>query len=68
MYIRHRILIILKDRMVNGKLSVSEVLTELSRVYLITMGASRVLSEIKKKAGDIGELLGMNLFHKILRN
>ncbi len=68
LYIRYRILNILKDRKVNGKLSVNEVLTELSRVYLITMGARRVLSEITKKAGDIGELLGMNLFPKILRS
>jgi hypothetical protein len=32
------------------------------------MGARRMLSEITKKAGDIGELLGMNLFPKILRS
>ena len=68
LYIRYRILNILRDRKVNGKLSVNEVLTELSRVYLITMGARRVLSEITKKAGDIEKVMGMELFPKILRS
>ena len=68
LYIRYRILNILKDRKVNGKLSVNEVLTELSRVYLITMGARRVLSEVTKKAGDIEKVMGMELFPKILRS
>ena len=68
LYIRYRILNILKDRKVNGKLSVNEVLTELSRVYLITIGARRVLSEVTKKAGDIEKVMGMELFPKILRS
>ena len=62
LYIRYRILNILKDRKVNGKLSVNEVLTELSRVYLITMGARRVLSEVTKKAGDIEKVMGMKCY------
>jgi hypothetical protein len=53
---------------VNGKLSVNEVLTELSRVYLITMGARRVLSEVTKKAENIEKILGMRLFQKILKS
>jgi hypothetical protein len=68
LYIRYRILNILKDKGMNGKLSVNEVLTELSRVYLITMGARRVLSEVTKKAGDIEKVMGMKLFPKILRS
>lgn len=67
LYIRYRILNILKDKKVNGKLSVNDVLMELSRVYLITMGARRVLSEITKKVGDIEQVIGMKLFPKILR-
>ena len=68
LYIRYRILNILKDKGMNGKLSVNDVLTELSRVYLITMGARRVLSEVTKKAGDIEKVMGMKLFPKILRS
>ena len=68
LYVRYRILNVLKDKKVNGKLSVNEVLLELSRVYLITMGARRVLSEITKKAADIEKLLGIKLFPKILRS
>lgn len=68
LYIRYRILNILKDMEVNGKLSVNEVLLELSRVYIITMGARRVLSEVTKKAEDIEEVMGMKLFPKILRS
>ena len=68
LYIRYRILNILKDSKVNGKLSVNDVLMELSRVYLITMGARRVLSEITKKAGDLEKVLGMKLFPKIMRS
>ena len=66
LYIRYRILNILKDMEVNGKLSVNEVLLELSRVYIITMGARRVLSEVTKKAEDIEEIMGMKLFLKTL--
>lgn len=68
LYIRYRILNILKNKGVNGKLSVNEVLTELSRVYLITMGARRVLSEVTKKAENIEKILGMRLFQKILKS
>ena len=68
LYVRYRILNVLKDKKVNGKLSVNEVLLELSRVYVITMGARRVLSEITKKAADIEKLLGIKLFPKILRS
>ena len=68
LYIRYRILNILKDRKVNEKLSVNEVLLELSRVYAITMGARSVLSEITKKASDMEELLDMKLFPKMLRS
>ena len=68
LYIRYRILNILKDNVVNGKLSVNDVLTELSRLCIITMGACKVLSEIAKKAGEIEEVLGTNLFPKILRS
>ena len=68
LYIRYRILNILKDKGVNGKLSVNDVLTELSRVFIITMGVRRVLSEITKKAGEIEEVIGIKLFPKILRS
>ncbi|AKA48058.1 hypothetical protein IX51_01920 [uncultured archaeon] len=66
LYIRYRILNILKDRAMNGKYSVNGVLMELSKVYMITMGARRILSEVTKKAADIEEVIGMKLFPKIL--
>ena len=68
LYIRYRILNILKDRKINGKLSVNDVMTELSRVYLITTGVRRGLSEITKKAGDKEKIMGMKSFPKILRS
>lgn len=68
LYIRYRILNILKDKGFNAKLSVNDVLVELSRVYMITMGARRVLSEITKKASDIESSMGLKLFPKIIRS
>ena len=68
LYIRYRILNILKDKKMNSKLSVNEVLLELSRVCMITMGSRRVLSEVTKKANDIEEAMGIKLFPKILRS
>ena len=52
----------------NGKLSVNDVVTELSRLCIITTGACKVLSEITKKAGEIEEVIGIKLFPKILRS
>ena len=66
LYIRYRILNILKDKEVNGKLFVNEMLMELSRAYIITMGVRKTLSEVTKKAEDIENMLGMKLFLKIL--
>lgn len=68
LYIRYRILNILKDKGLNAKMSVNNVLVELSRVYMITMGARKVLSEITKKASDIESSMGMKLFQKIIRS
>jgi hypothetical protein len=68
LYIRYRILNILKDNVVNGKLSVNDVVTELSRLCIITTGIRKVLSEITKKAGEIEEVIGIKLFPKILRS
>lgn len=68
LYIRYGILNILKDKKLNGKISVGEVLLELSKTYMIIHGARRTLSEIPKKAEKMEEIMGMELFPKILRS
>ena len=50
LYVHYRILNALKDRGTNGKISVKEVLLELSRVYAIEMGRRKTLSEIPRRA------------------
>ena len=66
LYVHYRILNILKDRGISGKISVKEVLLELSRVYAIEMGRRKTLSEIPKKAEEIEKLLGIKLFPKLI--
>lgn len=66
LYVHYGILNILKDKGINRKISVKEVLLELSRVYAIEMGRRNTLSEIPKKAEEIEKLLGIKLFPKII--
>ncbi len=66
--VHYRILNILKDKGINGKISVKEVLLELSRVYAIEMRRRKTLSELPKRAEEIENLLGVKLFPKILRS
>ena len=68
LYVHYRILNILKDEGINGKMSVKEVLLELSRVYAIEKGGRKTLSEIPKRAEEIENLLGIKLFPKIPRS
>ncbi len=68
LYVHYRILNILKDKGVNGEVSVKEVLLELSKIYVIEMGAKRTLSEIPKRAEELEKILGIELFPKILRS
>ncbi len=68
LYLRYGILNTLKEKGLNGKISVSEVLLELSKTYMIIRGSRRTLSEIPKKAEKMEEIMGMKLFPKILRS
>lgn len=69
LYIYFRILNILKKNGLSGKMSVGDLLFELSKVYLVyyTDGECR-LSEIPAKVEKIDKLLKLNLFPKTLRS
>ena len=68
LYIYFRILNILRQKNLIGKMSPNEVLFELSKVYLIYYSdGEEILSEIPAKAEKIERILGLNLFPKTLR-
>jgi len=69
LYLYFRILNMLRQKGLVGKISVNEVLFELSKVYLVyyTDGEKK-LSEIPAKIEEINRLLGLNLFPKNLRS
>ena len=69
LYIYFRILNILRQKNLIGKMSPNEVLFELSKVYLIYYSdGEEILSEIPAKAEKIERILGLNLFPKTLRS
>jgi len=69
LYLYFRVLDILKQRNLTGKMSVGEVLFELSKVYLIYYSdGDKKLSEIPAKAEKIEKTLNLNLFPKTLRS
>jgi hypothetical protein len=68
LYVHYRILNILKDKGINGKVSVKEVLLELSRVYAIEMGRRKTLSEIPRRGEESEEFPKIKLFPKTLRS
>jgi hypothetical protein len=52
-----------------GKISVNEVLLELSKVYLVNYGDGKMkLSDIPAKTDKISKLFDFELFPKILRS
>lgn len=69
LYLYFRILNMLREKGLVGRMSVGEVLFELSKVYLVyyTDGERR-LSEIPRKTEEIDRLLKLNLFPKNLRS
>ena len=60
------ILQVLKDEGLSQKMSVKEVLLELSRMYVIVNGARRTLSEIPERSQKIADAFGLKLYSKIL--
>jgi len=50
------------------KVSVNEVLLELSKVYEINLGEKRKLSEIPNKVMKLANSLGIDIFPKKLRS
>jgi hypothetical protein len=67
LYLRYRLLQILRQRELNGKIFVNDLLFELSRVYLIHyQDGTRELSEIPAKAEKLGQLFEFDLFPKKL--
>lgn len=69
LYLYFRILDILKQHNLTGKMSVTEVLFELSKVYLIYYNdGERKLSEIPARVEKIEKILNLNLFPKTLQS
>lgn len=50
---------------INSKVSVKDVLLELSKVYIVETPKGEIVSEIPKKVRDLIEVLGQDLFPKI---
>ncbi len=56
----------LKDAGINDKVSVSDALLELSKIYVVDMGKKELLSERTKSSRELAEKLGLaNLYTKI---
>ena len=69
LYLYFRILELLRRNELIGKMSVNEVLFELSKVYLVHYSdGKRMLSEVPKKCEKLEEMLGFELFPKSLRS
>ena len=62
----YRILKLLKEKGINDRVSVKDVILQLSKIYLTDAGGRTILAEIPKKVRDLAELLGMepDLFPK----
>jgi hypothetical protein len=57
---------VLKDKDLSQKMSVKEVLFELSKVYVIVNGARRTMAEIPERSRKIADIFGLKLYPKIL--
>lgn len=68
LYLYYKILKMLKEKDLVGKISVGEVLLELSKVYEITIGEKKKLSEIPKRVEKLADLLELDIFPKKLRS
>ena len=69
LYLYFRVLELLRRHQLIGKVSVNEVLFELSKVYLVKYDDDTVLlSEVPKKAERFEEMFGIELFPKSLRS
>ncbi len=68
LYLYYKILNLLRKAKLVDKVSVNEVLLELSKVYEIHLGEKTKLSEIPDKVIKLAESLGMNIFPKKLRS
>lgn len=65
LYLYCRILEMLRKSKYVGKVSVNELLFELSKVYLVVCNDGRVsISEVPAKVEELDEALGLNLFPK----
>jgi transposase len=68
LYLYYKILKLLKEKDLVGKVSVGEVLLEFSKVYEITTGEKKKLSEIPKRVEKLADLLELDIFPKKLRS
>ncbi len=68
LYLYYKILNLLRKAKLVDKVSVNEVLLELSKVYEIHLGEKRKLSEIPDKVIKLAESLGIDIFPKKLRS
>jgi transposase len=57
---------VLKDKDLSQKMSVKEVLFELSKIYVIADGTRRTLAEIPERSKKIADIFGLKLYPKIL--
>ena len=68
LYLYYKILNLLRKAKLIDKVSVNEVLLELSKVYEIHLGEKRKLSEIPDKVMKLAESLELNIFTTKLRS
>lgn len=66
LYLYCRILRMLKEKKLSGKLSVGEVLMELSKAYQISLGEQKKLSAVPSKTGKIMRIFGLDINPKTL--
>jgi transposase len=66
LYLHCRILKLLKEKNLIGRISVNQVLLELSKVYEVHIGEKKKLSEIPEKVNEIVNALGVDIFPKKL--
>jgi hypothetical protein len=57
---------VLRDNGISQKISVKDVLFELSKIYVISDGARRTLAEIPERSKKIAEIFSLKLYPKIL--
>lgn len=62
----YKILKLLRKNELIGKISVSEVLLELSKVYEVHLGEKKKLSEVPERVKKLAESLELNIFPKNL--